>query len=292
MRQVSAEAASVPTPSWGGPIGGSSVAVLARGAGGVRPGATVLPLDRRVAHRSGAVGLEVAVTASLTGLLPTPPTAVVVVPSEVDLAGVVDEVRFVACAMLELDSDPLLTVGLACPTPVAPGTAGELCLYNLHPDALTEALLESLATARRANLVTLQGNCVLLVQKFAPAKASAVVYASPDRARPVRISGRWGLTEANLAADEFEVAADGRILQESLALKPTANMTAHGGTHTVDLSEHCRVQRSLSQDSVLRLASLARNAADAVGQPLCIDVGIYDEHPVALRCRPCDTGRL
>lgn len=272
------------------PVVGSGVAVLAgrddENPTALRVGPTVLPLDRRVARRTAVVGLEVAVTGSLVDLLPTPPTAVVVVPSDVDFGPVVDTVQHVACALLELSDDALLTVGLACPTPVPPGTAGDLCLYNLHPDALTEALVESVAAARRANLTTVHGNCVLLVQRFAPAKASAVVLASPDRRQPVRIAGRWGLTEGSMPADHFEVDSDGRGVRETLACKPTANVTAHGGTHTVDLETPCQYQSSLSRASVLSIAAQARAAAVASGYPLSLDVAMYADTPVVLRCRP------
>jgi hypothetical protein len=258
----------------------------------LRPGAMVFPLDRRVARRSAMVGLEVAVTAGLADLLPTPPTAVVVVPPEVVFDEVVDEVRHVACGLLELDrqDDPVLTVGVACPYPVSPGTAGELCLYNLHLTALNEALVESVAEGRRADLITRRGNCVLLVQLFAAPRASAVVYASPNRTEPVRISGRWGLTEASLPdvpSDAFEVAPDGHRVRERLAWKPTANVTAHGGTRTVDLSLRCSYRSSLSRSSVLRLAALARNAADESGFSLSLDVAVFHEVPAVLRCRPC-----
>ena len=285
-----AEATLVARRGWD-PVVGSGVAVLAGRDDdhprALRLGPTVLPLDRRAARRFPMVGAEVAVTASLLELLPTPPTVAVVVPSEVDFSTVVDEVRHISCALLELDEEALLTVGLACPAPVAPGTAGDLCLYNLHPDVLTEALVESVAAARRANLVTLHGNSVLLVQRFAPPKASAVVYASPNRRQPVRIAGRWGLTEDSQPADHFEVDPDGRGVRETLACKPTANMTAHGGTQRVDLETACQYQSSLSRASVLGLAAQARAAAATAGQPLSLDVGMYDDTPVVLRCRPC-----
>lgn len=272
------------------PPAGSGIAVLASRDGATLRGATVLPLDRRIAHRQAMVGLEVAVTARLVDLLPLPPTAVIVVASGVDLGTVVAEVRHVACRLLELDeaADPGLTVGVACPDPVRPGTAGELCLYNLHLEALPEALVESAAAAWRANLVTGNGNRVLLLQRFAPPKASAVVYASPNRKRPVLINGRWGLTEGELPADVFEVPADGTGVVERLAWKPTANVTARGGTQTVELAERCRNRRSLSRDSVLRLASQAREAAAAVRRPLALDVAMYGDTPLVLRCRPCD----
>lgn len=262
----------------------------------LRPGAMVFPLDRRVAHRSNVVGLEVAVTASLVDLLPTPPTAVVVVPSEVAIGSVVDQVRHVVCKLLELDrqDDPVLTVGIAYPHVVVPGSAGELCLYNLRPDTLNEAFVESVAAARRGDLATSQGNHVLLVQRFAPPRASAVVYASPNHTEPVRISGRWGLTETNvrdLPSDAFEVAPDGSAVREQLAWKPTANVIAPGGTRTVHLSVRCSHRSSLSRRSVLRLASLARNAASAAGRPLSLDAGISAETPVVLRCRPCVRSR-
>jgi hypothetical protein len=276
------------------PVAGSGIAVLAgrdyEHPAPLRAGAMVLPLDRRLARRTSAVGLEVSVTARLCELLPGPPTAVIAVPSEVDFGSVVDEVRHVACSLLELDgqSDPLLTVGVACPVPVAPDTAADLNLYNLHRETLPEALVESLATGRRQNLLTGNGNCVLLLQRFAPAKSSAVVYASPSRRLPVRISGRWGITENGaVPADVFEVAPDGRGVREELAVKPTANVTAHGGTRTVDLSGRCQQRRSLSRTTVLSLAALARKAAVAAGRPLSLDVAMHGELPVVLRCRPC-----
>jgi hypothetical protein len=281
-------------PAWA-PVGGSGIAVLAgrddERPAALRAGAMVLPLDRRVARRSAVVGLEVAVTARLLDLLPTPPTAVVVIPSEVDFTAHVSEVGRVARGLFRVDGqEPVLTVGVACPYPVTPETTEDLNLYNMHLEALPEALVESVAAARRMNLATANGNCVLLLQRFAPPKASAVVSASPNRRLPVRISGRWGLTEASLSevpADVFEVAPDGRGITEKLAWKPTANVTAHGGTRTVDLAERCRYQRSLSRRTVLRLAALARNAAAAAGRPLTLDVAMLTDRPVVLRCRPC-----
>jgi hypothetical protein len=83
------------------------------------------------------------------------------------------------------------------------------------------------------------------------------------------------------------VAPDGRGVTEKLAWKPTANVTAHGGTRTVNLSERCRYQSSLSRGTVLRLAALARNAAVAAGRPLTLDVAMLNDRPVVLRCRPC-----
>ncbi|HET9142513.1 hypothetical protein [Actinophytocola sp.] len=295
MRQRPATRAPRPTRGGRARVAGSGVAVLARRGDqprATRTGATVFPLDRHAAGRVSVVGLEVAVTGRLAELLPTPPTAIVVVPFDADFAGVVEQVRDVTCGLLDLDgrTDPQLTVGVACPWPVAPRTAADLCLYNVHRDALPEALVESVAAAQRDNLFTANGNCVLLVQRFLPPRASAVVYASPDRRTPVRISARWGLTEGSLDADTadlFEVPSDGRGMTETLAWKPTANVTAHGGTHTVDLAARCRNRRSLSRSAVLRLAARARSAAIAVDRALSLDVAMFDEIPVVLRCRPC-----
>jgi hypothetical protein len=300
MRQnSSAHPEPVPGRGWA-PVPGSGIAVLAgRGAepSPSRTGATVFPLDRRASRRIPVVGLEVAVTASLVDVLPIPPAAIIVVPYQADFAGVAEQVRDVACGLLDLDSrtDPQLTLGVACPRPVVPQTAADLCLYNLHWDALPDALVESVAAARRGNLVTTNENCVLLLQRFAPPKASAVVFASPDRRAPVRISARWGLTEGSLAedvADLFEVPGNGRGMTEKLAWKPTANVTAYGGTRTVDLSARCRNRRSLSRSAVLRLAARARTAAVTVDRPLSLDVAMFDEMPVVLRCRPCEAGGL
>jgi hypothetical protein len=159
---------------------------------------------------------------------------------------------------------------------------------------LNEALVESVAAGRRGDLITRHGNCVLLVQRFAAPRASAVVYASPNRTDMVRISGRWGLTEVSVPdvpSDAFEVAPDGHRLREKLAWKPTANVIAHGGTQTVDLSLRCSYQRSLSRRLVLRLAELGRDASNEAGFPLSLDVAVFDDMPVVLRCRPCDTSR-
>jgi hypothetical protein len=288
-----------PAESWavrgsGSGQGVSGVAVLAGRdddrPGALRPGPMIFPLDRRVAPRSAVVGLEVATTARLVELLSLPPTVAVAVPSDVDLEGVVDQVRDVACALLGVAGE-VLTVGVACPGPVPPGTAGELCLYNVPVDALPEALVESAAAAHRANLVTLHGNLVLLVQRFAPPSASAVVHVSADRRQPVRISGRWGLTEDGQPADQFEVAEDGTV-RERLASKPTAQVTATGGTRTVNLSASCADERSLPEEAVLELAACARAAAHATGSPLALDVAMYDGTPLVLRCRPCDPSAL
>src|SRR5688500_16106873 len=91
------------------PVVGSGIAVLAgrddESPTAFRTGAIVLPLDRWMARRSAMVGLEVAITASLVDLLPTPPTAVVVIPSEVDFSTVVEQVRVVARGLLDADDE-------------------------------------------------------------------------------------------------------------------------------------------------------------------------------------------
>src|SRR2546430_7095678 len=166
MWQSSAESSWPAGDGWI-PCTGSGIVVLARREGErPHPGALVYPLDRRLAGRAGLVGVEVAVTANLIELLRIPPTAVVVATPDVDFADVVDEVRRAVVGLLDLDevSDPLLTVSVAAPNPSRPAAAGELCLYNLHLDSLTEALVESVAATRRSDLVTQQGNCKLPVQ--------------------------------------------------------------------------------------------------------------------------------
>ncbi|MFL6141121.1 MAG: hypothetical protein ACJ72N_04490 [Labedaea sp.] len=259
----------------------------------LRTGAVIFPLDRRAARRGATVGAEVAMTARLLDILPVGPTVVIVVSPVVAIDPLVGEVVNAACRMLGPDAGPTatLTVGVACPHPVPPGSAGGTSMYNQHLDALPEAVLESIAVARRCGVTTDAGACVLLMQRFAPPTASAVVYASPDRTRPVRIDGRWGLTEANptdAASDTFLVPADATAgMQERLAWKPTASLTAPGGTRTVRLPVSWRYRYSLSRNTVRQLAGLAREAAAAVGRPLSLDVAMFADAPVVLRCRPC-----
>jgi hypothetical protein len=263
----------------------------------LRPGAIVFPLDSRASRRGAAVGAEVTTTATLLPLLPTCPTAVVVVSPHVAMSEMIDEIIHVSYRMLNLDAasdaSPTLTVGVACPRPVQPGTAGGMSMYNQHIDALPEAILESVAVARRCGVVTEVGACVLLLQRFAAPTASALVHVLPDPARPVRIDGRWGLIEADpieLSSDTFEVPAEGGSaaeIREQLGSKPTASVTAPGGTRTVSLPASLRHRNSLSRPAVQRLAAMARAAADAVGHPLSLDVAMFDEDPVVLRCRPC-----
>jgi hypothetical protein len=185
-----------------------------------------------------------------------------------------------------LDLEHAVTVGIASPAPVADGHAGGLSMYNQHVDALPEALVEAVAAGRRCGLTTLTGNCVLLVQQFVPAVASAVVRVRPGLGTSVRIDGRWGLAEHRSAADTFEVAADGATVVETVALKPTASYAAAGGTHTVTMSESAQRQVSIERDTVLQLASMARDAAAAAGTPLLLDILLGDQGPVVVRCRP------
>jgi len=158
-------------------------------------------------------------------------------------------------------------------------------MYNQHVDALPEALVEAIAAARRCGLVTPTGNCVLLLQRFVPPTASAVVHVSPDRAVPVLIDGRWGLTEDRSAADTFEVPADGTVRQ-SLAWKPTASLAAGGGTHTVPLPTSWRNRYSINRGTVRQLAAMSRDAAVSVGRSLSLDIALEGRGPVVLRCRP------
>lgn len=265
----------------------SEVTVLATAQAGMRLGARIFPLKRWMARRRGMVGAEVAVTASLLDQLPTSPAIVVVVSPGVGPESVVDQLRPAVRGMLGLDGrdDRTVTVGVACPAPVTPGSAGGLSMYNQHVDALPEALVEAIAAGRRCGLTTPNGNCVLLLQRFVPPTASGVVHVSPDRSVPVLIDGRWGLTEDRSAADTFEVPADGTV-RRSLAWKPTASLSAGGGTHTVPLPTSWRNRYSMNRSTVRQLAALSRNAAVAVGHSLSLDIALEGRGPVVLRCRP------
>lgn len=269
---------------------GSDISVLAgaagrHGRGELRLGARVFPLRRWMARRHAVVGAEVAVTARLLDQLPVSPTVVIVVAPGVAVGGVINELLAAAHGMLDRAPGPL-TLGIASPEPVRAGTAGRLAMYNLHLDALPEAVVESVAAGRRCGLVTVHGNCVLLLQAFVPVSASAVVAASPARGVPVRVDGRWGLTEASSPADTFEISDDGSTLREALAWKPRANVVAHGGTRSVSLPESWRGRCSLDHATVRRLATLSRNAAVTAGRPLTLDVALGRRAPVVLRCRP------
>jgi hypothetical protein len=263
--------------------------LLAGRHGTVRAGAVVFPLDTRAIRRGAAVGAEVATTARLLHLLPISPTAVLMVSPGVGVNDLLDEMINVSCGMLDARADATLTVGVACPRPVQPGTAGGMSMYNVGVEALPEAILESVAVGRRCGLVTDGGACVLLLQRFAAPTASALVYVQPDRAQPVRIDGRWGLIEAEpteLSSDTFEVPAEDEV-RERLGAKPTASVTAPGGTRTVSLPESWHHRHSLSRQAVHRLATMARESATAAGRALSLDVAMFDDEPVVLRCRPC-----
>lgn len=268
---------------------GSDVSVLAAAGGAsLRLGARVFPLKRWMARRHALVGAEVGVTAGLLDQLPVGPTVVMVVAPEVEIDVVIDQLLSAAHGMLTLhgNGSGALTVGVASPDPVKAGTAGRLAMYNLRLDALPEALLEAVAAGRRCGLTTALGNCVLLLQQFVPVTASAVVHAHPDRRWPVRVDGRWGLTEESSPADTFEVPGDGAAIREQLVWKPTAHVVAHGGTHTVSVPVSWRYRYSLGRATVRQLAAMSRDAAVAAGRPLSLDVALGASGPVVLRCRP------
>jgi hypothetical protein len=274
---------------------GSNISVLAgQDDGTPRLGARVFALERWMARRHAVVGAEVAVTASLLDLLPTSPTVVVAVAPDVSVGTVMDRLLPAAHSMLPAggtsgdtdgDTGPL-TLGIASPGQPRSATAGPLAMYNLHLEALPEAVVEAVAVARRRGLVTAHGNAVLLLQPFVPATASAVVQASPVRTVPVRIDGRWGLTEASSPADTFEVPADGGTIVERLAWKENAQVVADGGTHSVRLPVSWRYRYTLTRATVRRLATLARDAAVAAGRALTLDVAVGTTATVVLRCRP------
>ncbi|MCT2585787.1 hypothetical protein [Actinophytocola gossypii] len=263
---------------------GARISVLAGAPGFPRLGASVFPLAHWMARRHALVGAEVGVTAGLLDRLPVPPTVVIVVEPDVDAGTVVD--RLLPAAHGMLPSAGTLTLGIASPAPVRPGSAGALVMYNLHLDPLPEALVEAAAAGRRCGLTTVHGNTVLLLQRFVPVTASAVVHAHPDRRRPVRIDGRWGLTEASSPADTFEVPADGTAGRELLAWKPTAHVPARGGTGTVNLPHNRRHRYSLGRATVRQLAALSRDAAVTARRPLSLDIALAATGPVVLRCRP------
>ena len=259
----------------------------------LRPGVLAFPLDARVAHRPELVGPEVTVTANLLNLLPINPSVVIVVNPGVAVAPMVDEVIRVAYGLFDSGggSRSALTVAVASPRPVRPGTAGSTCLFNTAFEALPEALIESVAAARRGGLLTRPGGCVLILQRFAAATASAVVHATPNPRHGVRISAQWGIIEVNdadVAADEFTV--HGGALLRTLARKPTASVTASGGTRTVHLPVQRQYRYSLSRAAVLRLADTAKDAAASAGIPLSLDVALVAGEPVVIRCRPCTSG--
>lgn len=256
--------------------------MLAAGRAGMRVGARLFPLDRWMARQRAVVGDEVAVTAGLLDQLPVVPAMVVVVAPEVPAPSIVDELVHGLRGLL----DRATTVNVACPLPTEPGPAGGLSMYNQHVDALPEALVEAVAAGRRCGLTTVTGNCVLLLQPFVPAIASAVVHASQNPGTPVRIDGRWGLAERRSAADTFEVPADGVTVHGILATKPTASLAAAGGTHTVAMPDSWQQRYSIGKDTVRGLAALSRNAAVAAGTRLSLDIVLGDRGPVVLRCRP------
>jgi hypothetical protein len=254
----------------------AEVTVLAAGVAGLRPGARLLPLTHSLSRRPLVVGTEVAVTASVADRLPFAPSLVVVVPPDVPAS---------SCVLPAVGNGHALTVTVTRPSPAPHGPGGALSMYNLHVDALPEALVEAVAAARRCGLITSLGNVVLLLQDFVPAAASAVVRVSPDPAVPVRIDGRWGLAEQRSAADTFEVPTDGTVL-ETLAWKPTASLAAAGGTHTVAVADDRQRQYSLEPSTIRQVATLSRAAAMSAGVALSLDVVVGDQGPVVLRCRP------
>jgi hypothetical protein len=232
------------------------------------------------------------VTARLLDQLPVARAVVVVVAPDVAVQSSVDDLLPGVRGML--GAFGAVTVNVACPTPTAPELAGELAMYNQPAGALPEALVEAVAAGRRCGLTTVSGNCVLLLQQFVPADASAVVHAGPRHASPVHVDGRWGLTERRSAADEFvvEFVVDGTRISERLAWKPTASVAAAGGTHTVATPEGLRRKESLPRDTVRHLAAMAKDAAVTAGMRLSLDVVLGEHGPVVLRCRPGPDGRM
>lgn len=275
------------TAAWaseGPPPREAEVTVLAAAGAGMRVGARLFPLDRSLARHAGLVGAEVAVTASLVDQLPLARAVVVVVAADTAPESCVDGLLPAAAGMLGPDHP--LTVTVTCPSPRRHGPGGTLSMYNQHADALPEAFVEAVAAGRRCGLTTANGNTVLMLQRFVPAVASAVVRAGPDRGSPVRIDGRWGLAEQRSAADTFEVPADGGTVHETLARKTTARLAAAGGTHTVAMPEAWQRRHSLGRDTIRQLAALSRDAAVAAGTALSLDIVLNGRGAVVLRCRP------
>ena len=266
----------------------AEITVLAAARGALRAGMRVFTLARWMARKPAVVGAEVAVTARLLDQLPVAPAVVVVVAPDVAVQSCVDDLLPGVRGML--GAYGAVTVNVACPAPTAPEMAGVLAMYNQPADALPEALVEAVAAGRRCGLTTVSGNCVLLLQQFVPADVSAVVHATPHRATPVHVDGRWGLTERWSAADEFVV--DGTRISERLAWKPTASVAAAGGTHTVATPEGLRRQGSLPRDTVRQLAAMAKDAAVTAGRQLALDIVLGEHGPVVLRCRPSPGGRM
>ena len=266
----------------------AEITVLAAARGALRAGIRVFTLGRWMARRPAVVGDEVAVTARLLDQLPVVPAVVVVVAPGVAVQSCVDDLLPGVRGML--GTLGAFTVNVACPGPTAPDMAGVLAMYNQPVDALPEALVEAVEAGRRCGLTTADGSCVLLLQRFVPGDASAVVHASPHRTTPVHVDGRWGLTDRWSAADEFVV--DGARVRETLAWKPTASVAAAGGTHTVATPEKLRRQGSLPRDTVRQLAAMAKDAAVTAGRRLVLDIVLGEHGPVVLRCRPSPVGRM
>lgn len=257
----------------------AEVTVLASAAAGIRPGARVFPLDRSLRGQHSLVGAEVAVTASLIDMLPVSRTVAVAVLPDLAVEPVVAPVLAAVRGILGQPGDSPSTLTIA----VAGSDA--VTMYNLPVDAVGEAMVEAVAVGRRTGLTTPLGNCVLLLQRFLPATASAVVHASHRPHLPVGVAGRWGL-ESTGAADTFEVAASGDGVRGTLADKPTATVVTGGGTRTVALPENWRHRASLTRDTVRRLATMSRNAAVAAGRPLALEFAMSGRTPTLLRVRP------
>ncbi|MBO3130380.1 PEP/pyruvate-binding domain-containing protein [Dermatophilus congolensis] len=134
----------------------------------------------------------------------------------------------------------------------------------------------------------------VVVQRLVDAQTSGVMFTRNPvtGADEALIDASWGLGESVVSGavtpDEFRVA-DGTILERRVGAKQTRIDRDGAATRTTDVSVADRERACLTEEQVLRLASLGRQVEEHFGMPMDVEWAFVDDKLWVLQARPITT---
>jgi hypothetical protein len=158
---------------------------------------------------------------------------------------------------------------------------------NLVPGTVAEGMLELLALAEDGPPEF--PRLAFALQRFTAPEATVLTQAAPDGER-VRAQAFLGLAE-QLSEPLYPdlIVLTGRRLavhEYRVADKPTATMTADGGSRTEKIAELRRRAPVLRVKALQEIGALAVAIARRLGMPVTAEFSVVEGKPVLLSCRP------
>ena len=136
----------------------------------------------------------------------------------------------------------------------------------------------------------------VVVQRMVFPQVSGIMFTADPvtgNRKIVSIDASYGMGEALVAgivtADLYQVRAD-RLLKKQIAKKEIAIYARpEGGTNKVNISEEMQLTSSLSDEQVLRLASMGRSIEKHFGSPQDIEWCLVNDEIFIVQSRPITT---